>query len=286
MVEEAGALLKLGLAFMCSEVLTNGAAYAIRTILSNTSGLEAAGLYQSAYALGGLYIGLILRAMGSDFYPRLTGVADNHADCNRLVNEQAQIGLLLAGPGVIATLTFAPLVIALFYYRTFAGAVEPLRWICLGMALRVIAWPMGYIVLAKGLRAIFLGTEIVATVVHVALALLLVPTFGALGACMAFCGLYLWHTAFIYVIVHRLTGFRWSAENRRTGMLVLPLIAIVFGGFLILPYGVAEPVGLLALLWSVVYSLRKVCKLIPLDRFPRPLRPMLIWLRLYRRDSA
>jgi hypothetical protein len=32
-------------------------------------------------------------------------------ECNRLVNEQAEVGLLLAGPGVIATLTFAPLVI-------------------------------------------------------------------------------------------------------------------------------------------------------------------------------
>ncbi len=97
--------------------------------------------------------------MGSDFYPRLTAVARDHAECNRLVNEQAQIGLLLAGPGVIATLTFAPLVIAMFYASTFAGAVEPLRWICLGMALRVVAWPMGYIVLAKGAKRHFSGPK-------------------------------------------------------------------------------------------------------------------------------
>ena len=45
-----------------------------------------------------MYVGFILQAMGSDFYPRLTAVADDHAECNRLVNEQAQIGLLLAGP--------------------------------------------------------------------------------------------------------------------------------------------------------------------------------------------
>ena len=167
--EEAGALLKLGSVFMANAVLMAGATYAIRILVRNNIGLEAAGLYQSAWSIGGLYVGFILQAMGSDFYPRLTAVANDDAECNRLVNEQAQIGLLLAGPGVIATLTFAPLVIAVFYAATFAAAVEPLRWMCLGMALRVIAWPMGYIVLAKGRRTTLFWTEVAATVVHVGL---------------------------------------------------------------------------------------------------------------------
>ena len=90
---------------MASAVLTTGAAYGMRVICADAVGIEAAGLYQSAWALGGMYVGFILQAMGSDFYPRLTAVADDHTECNRLVNEQAQIGLLLAGPGVIGTLT-------------------------------------------------------------------------------------------------------------------------------------------------------------------------------------
>ena len=72
---EAGALLKLGVAFNASSVLTMGAAYAIRLIVLRKVSFEAAGLYQSAWALGGLYVGFILQAMGADFYPRLTAVA-------------------------------------------------------------------------------------------------------------------------------------------------------------------------------------------------------------------
>ena len=98
--------------------------------------------------------------MGADFYPRLTAVASDNAECNRLVNEQAEIGLLLAGPGVLATLTFAPLVIALFYSAKFGPAVEILRWICLGMTLRVASWPMGFILLAKGARKTFFWSEL------------------------------------------------------------------------------------------------------------------------------
>src|SRR4029079_15902677 len=166
---------------MSSAVLTTGAAYAIRILVRNSVGLEAAGLYQSAWGIGGLYVVFILQAMGSYFYPRLTAVASNDAECNRLVREQAEIGLLLAGPVVIATLTFAPLFIAVFYAASFVGAVEPLRWICLGMALRVISWPMGYIILAKGARSIFFWIEVGATVVHVGLAFALVGPFGLAG---------------------------------------------------------------------------------------------------------
>ena len=45
--------------------------------------------------------------MAADFYPRLTAAITRPEEANRLVNEQAHVGLLLAGPGVIATLAFA-----------------------------------------------------------------------------------------------------------------------------------------------------------------------------------
>src|SRR5438105_13554723 len=156
--------------------------------------------------------------------------------------------MLLAGPDVIATLTFAPLVIAVFYAATFAAAVEPLRWMCLGMALRVIAWPMGYIVLAKGRRMTLFWTEVAATVVHVGLASMLVKPFGLVGATMAFFGLHICDGVLVYAIVRRLTGFRWSAENRRTGLVFLPLTGAVFCGVFLLPIWRAPAVGSVAVL--------------------------------------
>ena len=123
-MQEASSLLRLGLAFMASGFLMMGAAYAVRTMILRMGGLEAAGLYQAAWTLGGLYVGIILQAMGADFYPRLTAVATDDRECNRLVNEQAHVSLLLAGPGVIATIIFAPLVISLFYSSKFDEAVE------------------------------------------------------------------------------------------------------------------------------------------------------------------
>ena len=76
--QEAAALLKLGFAFMASGLLMSGAAYAVRLIVVRKVGFDAAGLYQAAWGLGGLYLGFILQAMGADFYPRLTARSAAH----------------------------------------------------------------------------------------------------------------------------------------------------------------------------------------------------------------
>ena len=275
---EAGALLKLGVAFMGSGFLMMGAAYVVRMIVVRDVGLEAAGFYHAAWTLGGLYVGIILQAMGADFYPRLVGVANNDAECNRVVNEQAHVSLLLAGPGVIATLTFAPLVISLFYSAKFAEAVEVLRWICLGIALRVITWPMGYIIVAKNRRALFLGVDLAWTVVNVGLTWVCVRAFGLAGAGIAFFGSYMFHLVLIYAVARWLTGFRWGRQNLRVAGLFVGVVGLVFGGFLFLSAHIAYVVGSIALIASTVYCVRGVGGLVEHDQLPHKLRTLLVKL--------
>jgi len=279
-------LLKLGFAFMASALMMSGAAYVVRLILLQRAGVEAAGFYQSAWTLGGLYVGFILQAMGTDFYPRLTGVAKDNEACNRMVNEQAQVSLLLAGPGIIATLTFSPLIIELFYSAKFTGAAEILRWICLGMALRVVIWPIGFIILAKGAQGFFFWTELAWTVVHLGLAWVCVGIFGGAGAGIAFFGSYVFHGALIYPCVRHLTGFRWSAANRQTGLLFLVLITPVFYSLLMHSFPVGMAVGALATLLSGIYSLRALVSLVPVEEMPRPIQRLLALCRMRRHASS
>jgi len=277
---EASPLLKLGFAFMASSLVTLGSAYAVRIIILHKIGLQATGLYQSAWTLGGLYVGFILQAMGADFYPRLTASANDNLMCNRLVNEQTRVGLLLAGPGVIATMVFAPLVVALLYSAKFAAAVGILRWVCLGVMLQVISWPMGYIIVAKNDRIVFLVSDLLWAVVHVGLAWVSVRHFGLDGAGMAFFGSYVFHAFLTYAIVRHRSGFRWSSENRKTGLFFLFSIALVFFTFHVLPAFGAECIGGLAFMGTGVYSARTVLSLISLDRIPRPMLRLLVWSRI------
>lgn len=275
MGQEAAALLKLGIAFMASCLMTTGAAYAVRIVVLRQVGFEATGLYQSAWTLGGLYVGFILQAMGADFYPRLTARARDNTACNRLVNEQARVGLLLAGPGVIATLTFAPLVIALFYSAKFGAAVEVLRWICLGTGLQVVTWPMGFIILAKGRPNVFFWSEFAWTALYVTVAWFCVRSFGLVGAGIAFFVSYVFHVFLIYPIARRISGFYCSPENGRTAALFLAMITIVFAAIHLLPLVWGVGLGTVALATCSWYSIARLAGLIPLDSLPRPLHAVL-----------
>jgi len=265
----ASGLLKLGFVFMATGLMSLGVAYLIRIIVLRKLGVEAAGFYQAAWVLGGLYVGFILQAMGADFFPRLTAAVKDHAECNRLVNEQAEVSLLLAGPGIMGTLTFAALVIQIFYSAKFEPAVEVLRWICLGMLLRVASWPMGFVLLAKGARGYFFWSELASNVVQISLVWLFVRWFSLNGTGIAFFASYAFYWLLIFAIVRSVSGFRWSSANVRVGLLYCLLVSTVFLGWYWLPRTGSLVVGVGITSLAGVYSLRRLCTLVPLERLPR-----------------
>lgn len=273
--EETTALLQLGVAFMLSGLLTMGAAYVVRVILLRQAGLEAVGLFQAAWTLGGLYVSLVLQAMGADFYPRLVAVAKDPASSNRLINEQTQISVLLASAGVVATLVLAPYGLTLFYSDGFAAATETLRWVCLGMALRVVTWPMGYIVVARGEHRLFLVTELAWTVVNIGLSYVGVRLFGLPGTGIAYFLSYVFHAVLIYAIARRLNGYRMASMSLRMITSYSLLIGVCFAAFELLPPGWAWPLGGAALLAACAGSLRQLRRLVPAHVLPEALRWLL-----------
>ncbi len=279
--KEVVSLLGLGVAFMASGFLMMGASYVVRMLLVRHDGLATAGLYQAAWTIGGLYVGFVLQAMGTDFYPRLVAAAKDDAECCRLVNEQAQVSLLLAGCGVMATLTFAPWIFKLLYSGDFEAGTGVLRWIVLGMAMRVITWPLGYILVAKGAQTLFVAADTAWAVVNIALTWLGVHLYGLAGAGMAFFGAYVLHLLIVYPLARRLAGFRWSATNLRIGVLFAAAIGTVFAGFELLEPTVSMALGLVVTAASALWSVHVLRSLVAPARVPRRLS----WLLKFGKDA-
>lgn len=277
---EAAALLQLGFALMASGLMTTGASYAIRVFVLRKVGFEAAGLYQSAWTLGGTYIGIILGAMGADFYPRLTAAATDNVACNRLVNEQTLVGTLLAGPGVTATLALAPLVLTLLYSPRFQQAVDVLRWLSLGMSLRVISWPMGFIMAAKGARSLLFWSELAWTTVYIVLAWACVNAFGLNGAGIAFFVSYILHVLIVYLIARRLSGFRWSGSSLKAAFIFAFAIAVVFCACYALSAAWALAIGIFSVMAISIYAVRVLLGLVSLNIVPAPVLRVLTAFRL------
>ncbi|MBE2212923.1 MAG: O-antigen translocase [Opitutaceae bacterium] len=266
---EASQMIKLGMAFVASALLSTGVIFALRAFVVRELGMVAAGQLQAATALSMVYVGFILQAMGTDFYPRLTAASEDHTRANRLVNEQTEISLILAVPGILATITLAPWIIRAFYSAEFAPASTILVWQAAGMMLRVITWPMGYIIIAQGRGALFVATEVAAAVIYLVLAWLGLRYFHLPGIGLAFTGLYIIYGLMVAGIVRRISGFRWSGDNTRTILATVIVAALGIATRLTLPEPFATVVGCVLTGLAALVCLRRLGGIFGFERLQR-----------------
>jgi len=221
---EARQLLTVGFGFMGAGLVTIVSSYLIRVLILRRFGLDNVGIYQSAFALSGLLVGFVLAAMGTDYYPRLTAVANNNASMHRMVNEQTEISILLSLPCLAAMMVFAPLLIRYFYSESFMPAVPILRWCILGVLGRVISWPLAFVILAKGKSRLFFITELLAATVHTTALYYFTSIWGLIGAGIAFMVQYIFYTMLMLFVMRRLIGTTW---NSYTSTWILFLVGIM-----------------------------------------------------------
>lgn len=254
----SGELLRLGLVFMSTGVLVAVVALLTRVMINWELGLFAVGIFQSSFRLSGMLVTFVLGAMGADFYPRLSAVANDNEAVNKLVCEQTEIGLLLAIPGLLTTMVFAPWIIQLFYSIEFLPAVELLGWFLLGCLGRVISWPMGFILMVKGRAKWLILTESTASVLHVILIWLGLKIFGVLGVAMAFAWLYLAYVLLMIFVSSKISGFRWNDGVNRLLAIVLPAFFVTFSITQLLDTSYSISIGAVILIGLSHFCLREI----------------------------
>jgi len=224
-------LVHVGLAFMYGAVLFTVTGLIIRSLIVKKYGLDANGIYQASWGISGMFAGFIFNAMGTDFYPRLTAVAHDNEHVNRLVNEQTEIGILLALPGMLGTLIFAPWVMRLFYTSRFLAGADLLPWFLVGVFAQVIAFPIGFIQRAKGeARWIFLSMSNY-YLWNLVLVFTLIPAHGIVAAAWAFFLTTYIQVVVVFVIARRLSNFAWTPAAVRQ---ILSAAALIGAALLVL----------------------------------------------------
>lgn len=203
-------MIHLGLAFMWSAVLGAAVSFGIRMLIVRESGIEANGIYQSAWAISGMFAGFILAAMGTDFYPRLTAAAYDTERMNRMVNEQTEVCILLGLPGLIGTMVYTPLLMRLFYTAKFLAGAELLPWFVLGVFLKTVSWPAGFILLAKGASRWFVISETLFNFILLGSTLIAFKFSGLVGTGYAFAVAYGLYLVAMLALTRTLTGYAWN----------------------------------------------------------------------------
>jgi PST family polysaccharide transporter len=209
--EDIKSLIQLGGALMIVGLSSQVSAYAIRLLIIRYEGLAAAGYYQAAFAVAGSLPGFVFMAMGADFFPRIAAAKDE-AEAQHLTEKQIQAGLLLALPLIAVLLTMGRLCIQLLYANTFDAAIPLLSWMVWGVFLRLISWPMGYWMLARGSSATVILAEVIGNFILAAMPIVLMPIYGLPGAAIGFFASYVCYTIIMMTLAYRRSG-RWLGSK-------------------------------------------------------------------------
>ena len=205
-------MVRLGFFVVITGFVATATMYVVRGFVSNKSGIEGVGQFQAAWNLSSIYLAAVLNAMGTDYFPRLSAVNNENTKVVQLANEQTEVALLVAGPLIVGMLSFMSLVVYLLYSSKFTETVSILHWQLAGTFLKVISWPIGFIILAKARGGIFIFTELCWNAIYLCLVYFGWKALGLEITGIAFLFSYFVYLAIVFVISRRLCDFLWS-EN-------------------------------------------------------------------------
>ena len=164
-VSEGKGMINLGIMLSLSSLITLLVAYIIRIYIGSANeteelGLIDVGLYSAGFVILNSYVGIIFNAMGTDYFPRLSEIANDITKLRKTVLEQATVAILLITPIIVVFLACAPFIIVILYSHEFSPIVAMVTWGILGMIFKAVSWSMGYMIIAKGDSKVFIKTAI------------------------------------------------------------------------------------------------------------------------------
>jgi O-antigen/teichoic acid export membrane protein len=141
--------LRISGAGVLAALLASAALLAVRTIVANRSGLELAGVFDAAWTISHNLFGLVVAAFGSYYLPTLMRLRER-TETEILINQAFFLITVAALPAIVAALAFSRELVVLLYSAAFLDAVPSLRWLLVGQCLRLAAWTLSFLALARG----------------------------------------------------------------------------------------------------------------------------------------
>lgn len=218
-------LLLLGIVLMTNELMVNLVTYLLNLYIRVQGSIDDIGLYQAANSITNQYSGLVFTAMAMDYFPRLSKSAGNNVEMAGIVNRQTEIVAFIIAPAMTLLILSAPLLIRLLLTDNFMPVLPLMRWMGLGILLRALAFPMGYISFAKGNKKLFFWLEgIGCNVLTLFLSCLFFGKFGLMGLGYALVADNALCIVIYYIINSKLYGYGFSR-----GSFSAATVAIILG---------------------------------------------------------
>lgn len=262
-------MVKTGIYISISSFSFLAQSYLTNIYINHTGSIDDVGLYNAGFAIVGVYVNMIFTAMSTDYYPRLSAVAVDSAKSNDLINQQAEVMLLILSPILIIFLIFAEWGILILYSQKFLPITTMVLWMALGMYFRAICWTLMYLLFAKGRFRLFFYNEMAYILYFFAFNLLGYKYWGLVGLGISFLVAQILYAIQSLVI----TQFHFSFKPSKQVMNVF-VIQILFG---IMAFFLSKElhglwryiIGVMLVIVNVALSLKELEKRVDISGFIR-----------------
>jgi len=226
-------LMKLGLAFWVSAFFMALTTYIINIFIKDEFSLAVVGVYQASWIISNLYIGVILSSMGVAFFPKVCKTIDDAVATKKVINDQIEFGLLISLPFVLLFYIFAPIFLMVLYSESFESGEPIIRWLMLGVIIRLLGFPFGYALMAKGKSLLYVVAQITFSAANYLLLILAVKYYGLDGLGVNYFMAYCLYAILIGLFCYTTLGYKVSMPVVHLAFaylffIILSLITIYF----------------------------------------------------------
>lgn len=221
---EGRQFLKLGTFMTVSGFLSWGTTYGLLSWLNREAGEATVGYFQTGSTVLLRYVGVFFTAIAMEFYPRVARVADNRRRTSLFVNHEIITVLRIGAPLLCLLVLTAPLLIRLLYTPAFLPAVPFVALAAIGMAPRVVAWCISYVLISRSDGRVYILTEVLSVVYYVVLVVVGYRLAGVAGFGWGFAGWYVLDMLTMTVVGAARSGI---VLRRATWLWVLATVAAV-----------------------------------------------------------
>lgn len=232
--EQGKQMLVMGVSMSLSGIFASIVSYVIRGFIQGNGGVEQVGLYQAGFVIMNTYVGMVMNAIATDYYPRLAAINRDNEKCREAVSQQGEIGVMILAPMLAFCLVFMPFVLKFLYSDRFLAANEYISWACLGMLLRLGSWIISFLYVAKAESKLFVKLELSTNLYYLAFCLIGYKFLGLTGLGIAFTLEYIVYFVMVYLIARKRYDFRFS--NSFVKCYSTQLLLVIVGLIIVLTF--------------------------------------------------
>jgi len=196
--------VRLGIYMTVGNFITILASYVFNAWLNQQAGTDAVGYYQAGYTLINKYTGLILTALGMEYYPRLSRVVHSPLRLRAFVSQEINVAIAVIAPVVALFILLRELIVWILYSAEFNVILTFVSWGMIGTVFRTLSWCVAFTILAKGDGKTYLWTEAASAVVNLVLNIVFYRWWGVTGLGVAFLASYIIYTLIVLVVYFRI----------------------------------------------------------------------------------